>query len=298
MKKKIVSIILCMILIFSFTSVGFANELEVSIDKKYEKMLNTAVSEYFRIKENTVNNACKLSQTISEAKLLKVDDTNDTLSKNIEVEMNSKDRLESYYGISVMNVEVESEVRDIQLIDNSASEDEYSVKAYEWTWVDYASDESGVIDRMGYGIEHDMVFRVSDTEAPILLENNYYDNDILGERYTDTRRVEINSDFTEEISANDLKAVTLDRSNLDINKLVAYADSYVRHTIGPSPGGYYNDYNSNYEYFPNNDCANYVSQCLRAGGLPDDHLSVPPPPNIIHWRFDIFPSMYIWAKSS
>lgn len=73
-------------------------------------MLNTAVSEYFRIKENTVNNACKLSQTISEAKLLKMDDTNDTLSKNIEVEMNSKDRLESYYGISVMNVEVESEV--------------------------------------------------------------------------------------------------------------------------------------------------------------------------------------------
>ena len=71
--------------------------------------------------------------------------------------------------------------------------------------------------------------------------------------------------------ANDLKAVTLDRSNLDINKLVAYADSYVRHTIGPSPGGYYSDYNSDYEYFPNNDCANYVSQCLRAGGLPDDH---------------------------
>lgn len=271
MKKKTVSIILCIILIFSFTSVGFANELEASIDKNHEKMLNTAVSEYFRIKENTVNNACKLSQTISEAKLLKMDDTNDTLSKNIEVEMNSKDRLESYYGISVMNVEVESEVRDIQLIDNSAREDEYSVKAYEWTWVDYASDESGVIDRMGYGIEHDMVFRVSDTEAPVLLENNYYDNDILGERYPETRRVEINSDFTEEISANDLKAVTLDRSNLDINKLVAYADSYVRHTIGPSPGGYYSDYNSDYEYFPNNDCANYVSQCLRAGGLPDDH---------------------------
>ena len=62
MKKKIVGIILCMILIFSFTSVGFANELEASIDKNYEKMLNTAVSEYFRIKENTVNNACKLSQ--------------------------------------------------------------------------------------------------------------------------------------------------------------------------------------------------------------------------------------------
>ena len=180
MKKKIVGIILCMILIFSFTSVGFANELEASIDKNYEKMLNTAVSEYFRIKENTVNNACKLSQTMSEAKLLKMDNTNDTLRQNIEDEMNSKDRLESYYGISVMNVEVESEVRDIQLIDNSAIEDEYSVKAYEWTWVDYASDESGVIDRMGYGIEHDMVFRVSDTEAPVLLENNYYDNDILG----------------------------------------------------------------------------------------------------------------------
>lgn len=92
MKKKIVGIILCMILIFSFTSVGFANELEASIDKNYEKMLNTAVSEYFRIKENTVNNACKLSQTMSEAKLLKMDNTNDTLRQNIEDEMNSKDR--------------------------------------------------------------------------------------------------------------------------------------------------------------------------------------------------------------
>lgn len=271
MKKKVMSIFICAVLVFGFTSIGFSNEIENTIDKNHEEMINNAVSEYFKMKEDAVNNASRLSQTALETKLLKMDDTDDVLSRNIESEMNSKARLEAFYGISVRNVEVESEVRNIQLIDNLTEEDEYLVNAYEWTWVDYESDDSGVIDRMGYGIEHDMVFSISDTNVPILLENNYYDKDVVGEREPVIHKVENKSKVSEEIVTEEFRTVTLDRSNLDINRLIAYADTYVKHSIGLSTEGYYSYYNSDYEYFPNNDCANYVSQCLRAGGLPDDH---------------------------
>ena len=278
MKKKIVSVILCMTLVLCFSSVCFSSELNATVDKNHEEMLKEAVNEYFSIKENVINNKCALSQSISESKLLKTDDANGVLSKNIESEMNSKGRLEEYYGIRVENVEIESEIRDIQSVNNSAaSENEYLVKAYEWTWVEYASDDSNVIDKMGYGIEHSMVFSVSDTAAPILLENNFCDKDVLGECEieaeieTETGQVEGNLNIAEAETPSNLEAVTLDRSDLDINGLIAYADAYVKHDIGPSSGGYYSYYNSDYEYFPNNDCANYVSQCLRAGGLPDDH---------------------------
>ena len=59
--------------------------------------------------------------------------------------------------------------------------------------------------------------------------------------------------------------------NMDVNALIDYADQYVVHEYSPvmMNTSYYNS--PEYGYYSNADCANFVSQCLRAGGMSFDY---------------------------
>lgn len=141
----------------------------------------------------------------------------------------------------------------------------YEAKVYEWTFFDYddLSDGVGGSDTAGFGTEHIITFGYDDAGQLQILSDDYTESDVLtGELPQE--------DLQEADLSADQKAVSY-YANYDPVKAAIYSNKYVTHEV--LPDGQPSDpshYNPAYEHFAGRggDCANFVSQCLYAGGFP------------------------------
>ncbi len=144
------------------------------------------------------------------------------------------------------------------------NDDKIILTVSEWTFYDYddLSNAEYSVDTSGFGTEHEMII-VHENNNYILHTDKYDESDISGmisgrdESDTDDPSVLENqtspidgANFDEGIS---LMAI----SGYSADKAVSYADKY------------YKNYNTNYSNYNSigGDCANFVSQCLHAGGV-------------------------------
>lgn len=157
----------------------------------------------------------------------------------------------------------------VRVAHTSAEGNLLSVTAYEWTtlYYDDLSDPEQKTDVSGFGTLHQMTLSYNGSDFSII-SDSYDERDILGIATT--------------TPAGEETAVTLDTylksaahpwfyNSYNPNKAAAYADHYVWKGSDMSVfGSFENFYNPEYFNFnpDGGDCANFVSQSLYAGGLP------------------------------
>ena len=143
----------------------------------------------------------------------------------------------------------------------------YEAKVYEWTFFDYddLSDGVGGSDTAGFGTEHVITFGYDNAGQLQILSDDYTESDVLtGELPQE------DLDLQEADLSADRKTVSY-YADYDPVKAAIYSNKYVSPT--PLPDGVPADtsyYNPDYPHYAGQggDCANFVSQCLYAGGFP------------------------------
>ncbi len=125
-----------------------------------------------------------------------------------------------------------------------------SLDIYEWLFIDY--NQNGANDVCGYGFNHKVEILEKDNE--LLIINDIIQND----EFTEVSMSAESNLIASGIANADSKLIASNASyNYNPDAAVSYSDTYV-----------YN-YNPNYSNYNSigGDCANFVSQCLHAGGL-------------------------------
>lgn len=194
-------------------------------------------------------------------------------------------------GFLEMKERMHIEYEDIQcepLVLSAVTDGENTqIAVYEWVGITYSCD--GNVDRcdyMGYGVQHWLVL---DAEKDVV--GDYYcDEDMTGitmEEYPEEienifieNQGEIDAFKAQEISQSvSANAAASSASAYSPGKAVVYAHMYCG--IAPKNrvdsgaqerGNHTSYYNKEYTVYPNADCANFVSQCLKAGGLATDQI--------------------------
>ena len=151
--------------------------------------------------------------------------------------------------------------------------------AYEWTFFDYDDLSNGVggNDVSGYGTEHKITLSQSDDGYQIL-SDEYDESDLFGIcALSDSTQSEMTESGavvgdTESVNSDEATLLAYEfYSGYDPVAATKYADDYVYHDANGT--NYTSYYNSAYRNFnpDGGDCANYASQCIRAGGMPMDN---------------------------
>ena len=114
------------------------------------------------------------------------------------------------------------------------------------------------------------------------LDINKTKKEVLSQITTDTivRRNDLNNGITN----NNMETTVINSANVSI---LAYANSYNRSAFVNYGMQWHNGTNPNYNVL-GNDCANFGSQCLKAGGAPDDKVapSGSTHPDDYKWYYD------------
>ncbi len=185
--------------------------------------------------------------------------------------------------------EVESDMLLLAATKDSTGDTE--IMAYEWVGISY--DTGYGVDYMGYGMEHIFTVTEDDNGSYVIADDMYHNEDLLGGTST-SYDVEKWEDFsvyqeakntfrTEQIvSATEMEvemevASTNTSTTYNPQAAVEYAYQYCGISAtqqaaaggGPIYGGGQNPtyYNTAQYETESADCANFVSQCLVAGGL-------------------------------
>lgn len=160
-------------------------------------------------------------------------------------------------NLKINKVDVTYEILDSDFSDNNIHVFVYESIDFDWTFTD-----TNTRIKSGYGTEHDIFI---DTKTSIITDDLFYEKDFSG--IATTNRTDIYS-IEEEPKVNDINPI--DTSNFksntksyNVNNAVSYALSYSSSSSGTT------SYNPKYKNWAGNggDCANFVSQCLYAGGL-------------------------------
>ncbi|MDE7172508.1 MAG: amidase domain-containing protein [Oscillospiraceae bacterium] len=146
---------------------------------------------------------------------------------------------------------------------------------YIWTTLEYENiDEHEESYIMGFGMDHiltldncnNSVAVVEDSFVDNLLnysQGNPNDCALLLAECDNTGAEELPLDIGFEAQATAVYA------SYRPSAAVTYSDKWVGHTnVGSSVSMNPSTYNPEYYYYPNADCANFVSQCMLAGGMP------------------------------
>ncbi len=165
-----------------------------------------------------------------------------------------------------------------------------TVYVYEWTFFDYddVNDDIVTTDVSGFGVYHKITLQKNNNSYIVILDE--YDESDLSGMCTITESTiqeieEIHSQLEESEEINPVDSTTIDNisppkrksttnfyANYSPDKAAAYADEYVNKEADGKKiyAEFYNNYNY-YNFNPDGgDCANYASQCIAAGGMPQD----------------------------
>ena len=168
--------------------------------------------------------------------------------------------------LAITDAEVTAKFEKNQIIQNK--DGTITLYAYEWTFVDYEQEIDSVIwrDIFGFGTDHKIVLSMNGSQY-IIMSDEYDEADLFGVcTVSDATQMELgwgeNTIFPETGDDKDI-ANLLGGYTYNVAAAVAYADKYAK------------SYNPSYVKHTNNDCANFVSQCIYAGGIPKDTVWKP-----------------------
>ena len=151
----------------------------------------------------------------------------------------------------------------------STTGDSAVLDIYEWMTVGYAPEASDVINATAYGYNFSLVVdRDRDGSWNLISVSDTDQNfDWMNEEAEYAAKAEASGDYDMRVISEDgskeMMAASAAKSyNYNVSAAIAYADKYCI------------DYNSSYNSYKGRggDCANFVSQCLYAGGFQQDSV--------------------------
>lgn len=195
------------------------------------------------------------------------------------------ENLKNYHGVYPIRAENTYQVVSTHQNENHANQ--YVLDVYEWTWIEYTNGTDDFVNEMGYATEHEMTVQEQSNGEYRILTDVYDESAILGEASINLQTRE--SQVSVENTAQPTASTNVELA--DVNALIDYADQYVIHERGSGMlTEYYNT--PMYGYFSGADCANFVSQCLRVGGMGMDYGTGKNYANgdATQWWYDTYPS--------
>lgn len=234
------------------------------------EQVNNAISDYFVLRNDVLKTAnpteTLCTGTVSDLSIISTDriNYNANLSENINIRVVNSDN-----QISIGSID----------IDNTVSDGSITAKIYEWNWIEYDSGGEKT-DFMGYSIDHTISLEKKEDGNYAISSDTYEDMfEQAAKKLSSINLLSDNQTADAVVADSYVPNVTTSSSginspgnvNYNVNSAIEYADKYVMK-------GYYNGmntsyYNPEYGYYYNADCANYVSQCLKAGGMNNDYTS-------------------------
>lgn len=278
--KRYLSIITATLLLFSCFIYAHAEDPSTLIEDNsiaIDLHMQQTIDQYFQVRSAILNGG-KTESAAEYVKLL-FDLTPKTEVCSTELNrMNAVDNLARYHNVHLLNSTNSASVQSVTEIHSSV----YDVSVYEWTWIDYNDGNGGHVDRLGYATEHQMTLAEQSDGGYLITADIYDESDILG-----VPNIELE---TMDISPVEPPAANIQGTNsgidLKVNNVIDYADKWVVHQYTSNPVvSAYNTYN--YGYYSGADCANFVSQCLKAGGMNFDYGNGADYDSASQWWYDL-----------
>lgn len=250
--------------------------------------LQSLVEEYFDLREMAFSETTVAANAVQGTANCLSDaiQANEQARRPMIASMEARGKLQCHGAESVPLVE------NAQILGNG----DVRLSVYEWIWVDYTMEGFDTIDRMGYGVEHEII--ACPAGGSYLIVSDEYDEGTVTGMTTDARlRSERLAKAETSISRESVRLTTEEQSRgiqiMDVSpegtaaasagisnyfpaRAIEYADRYVTRVIDYGNGTTdYGNYNLTFGYTPGNDCCNYVSQCLYTGGVAMDRSGTP-----------------------
>lgn len=177
-----------------------------------------------------------------------------------------------------LNIKIEDAITTSVVTSYEKSRDLVTISLYEWTFYDYddLSDNIHTIDVSGYGIEHTISLK-DDNDSFIIISDTYFD-DMVEVDPSAVNKVGISDepilDNNMDIEVGKLSATSMSTNfytNYNPDAVAVYADQWVYSGASSSTSGVWEQYYNPAYYNFNSvggDCANYTSQAILAGGMP------------------------------
>ena len=257
-------------------------------DADINNNINNILGEYFTLRESEyLDGAARLESVdmpVSGA----------VLNENADRE-NLIETMQDRLNINITDAVVKIDPDSVQMIE-SGENNNLILYCYEWTFFDYDDlrDGEGGQDVTGYGSWHKITLAPDENNNNyIILSDEYDESDILGlSTMQDDTRLDMQAagylpeydnpdDFPEILNNNNINN-NLDNPDAELQGIrysteynvrdaIAYSETYVWH--GASGGKSYPEYYNLPEYENFNpiggDCANFTSQAIKAGHMPE-----------------------------
>lgn len=218
--------------------------------------------------------------------LTAVTSSNDVFKKEM-ARSSVRDDLARLHGVYVSTVNNSAYITSAESLSKDGSH--IMLDVYEWNWITYTDGKGGPLDEMGYATEHQIEIARNKAGGYTIVGDTYDESDILGGGVSE--KVSAADDRSAADAARSVNGVN-SSVNYKVNTVIDYADNWVIHGYAPGSGPNSSYYNLKmYGYYPN-DCANFVSQCMRAGGMQWDYGNGKDNGNWdgTQWWFDINPN--------
>ena len=223
-----------------------AEEKSAQSQRKMDE-LNLALDDYFDYRNQQFGTAYKNS---SDRLLLSDSVRQDGLMRERLLQ-----EMEQRIGAYFTEVGTDYTISSIEYDDSTRT---WIVTADEWNDINYQYPGSDCVDRMGFGTRHVLKVTVTSGDLYCVLSDTFSEYEVNGARSTDYSEKEIilaNSCYTEpHTPENELLSIGMSYNPANA---VSYANQWA---IYPNPA---------YSFYEDRDCANFVSQCLYAGGIPN-----------------------------
>lgn len=209
--------------------------------------------------------------------------SNQSLRSSELSRMSAADNLAEYHNVHLISSSNSTSIQNITELDGAV----YEIDVYEWTWIQYNDGKSGATDIMGYATDHEMTLQKNADNSYQIVNDIYDESEILGEPSSyEIAQAQAIIESTSVVSETGVNSAV----DLNVNRLIDYADSWVVHEYASNMQNSAN-YNTEVYGYYSADCANFTSQCLKAGGMQNDYGDGKDNENWdgTQWWFDTYP---------
>lgn len=257
--KKVLSFVLVMLICVSLMVPASASNNEPQLSDSEESAVLTAVQEYFELRRDALARSINSSDYPNIAASL----VNDAVL-----------RADTVYDLwenenrYIVDFNCSYEVREIHVDQASGN---IEVVAVEYTWFDYnvIGYSYSATSQTAFGTTHSIVLIGNLVDGYVVIGNSYDERDVTGHATTDV----IANSATQASIDTALMDMAIEpmvagmimntKGMVDLNACIAYSDEWALR-----------EDNSIYGFVDSNDCANFVSQCIAAGGFEYDPIDI------------------------